>query len=164
MSAYIPYDNRIEPIRDAHRALQDTFATISDQQRQWNSHVSETLQQTLNNLIGAGLNGYTLEFDDALVNRQSIALVMPEQRTGILKVVDEKAHRYSYTGARLVFSQLTNGFIDVTMQYAGISGLTLPKPPEHLLVVSCEQLTTEAVYIFVTDFINKINEAIGAGL
>lgn len=164
MSVSIQLNELLKPVQKARDALRDTFAIITSEQKKWNSHARDNLYATLNTLISAGLRGYTVEFDETLTNRQSIALVMDDQRTGIFRPADEKPQHYSYTGARLVFSQLTNGHIDVTVQYAGIPNLTLQNPSEQLKIVRCDELTDEAICGFVAEFINKVNEAIRFGL
>jgi hypothetical protein len=165
MPIIIPFDQQIEPARKAYLQLKQTVADIDSELKQGHQTVLPNLATQLDNLVNAGLTGYKVDFDRAITGREKVSLIMPDQPSGLSRPGDLNATRYSRKGGKLVFAQLTNGAISVTVHYSYIPELTLdtaprPLPPE---VVKISELTEKRVIEIVAKFFSEIEGNIKQG-
>ena len=125
----------------------------------WNEELRETIVNELKKIIAQINLPAEIEIKEQLKNLEAIALTLGREESGIYEELSNNVKRrfIKYNGM-LVFQQLFNGKIMISIMYPFIEGLAKPKPPKTVEIIRPEEFKTAFLERYMDIFLKEITE------
>ena len=123
---------------------------------EWHDTTRKMLEEQLEAIIEeTGLKA-TIEHKDDLDNLQAVALSLGQAASGISEQVGEAERHLIKSKGMLVYQQLFNGKLMVSVMYPFIEGLGQPKPPKMIEILRPEELKEAYILRHTEEFLKEI--------
>lgn len=125
----------------------------------WNEELRDTIVSELKKIIEQINLPAEIEIKDQLKNLEAIALTLGREESGIYEELSNNVKRrfIKYNGM-LVFQQLFNGKIMMSVMYPFIEGLAKPKPPKTLEIIRPEEFKPAYLERYMDIFLKEVTE------
>ncbi len=136
-----------------HKLLENT-----EQYRQvWHQSLKQMITGQLETIIKeTGLKA-KVETREELQHLEAIGLSLGHVESGISEKVGEAKRVLIKSNGMLVYQQLFNGKIMVTIMYPMIEGIGKPRPPKNFEILRPEELKPPFILRHVEEFLKEIN-------
>ena len=135
-----------------HGILQNT----KNYREAWNKEIKTMIQEQLQAIMEeTGLEA-SVETKDDLQNLEAIGLDLGQDISGITEQVGAAERNFIKSKGTLIYQQLFNGKIMITISYPFIEGLGQPKQPKMIEILRPEELEPPFILRHVEEFLKEI--------
>ena len=147
---------QLQNIQRKARQYLDILSNTEQYRKDWHGSSKEMILVNLEQILKETDLPAEIEQQDNLANLESIALSFGQTNSGIAEDLGKtKRHLIKSNGA-LVYQQLFNGKIMISIFYPFIEGLAQPKQPKMLEILRPEELKVAFILRHVEAFLKEI--------
>ncbi len=122
----------------------------------WKDSLRAMIEEQLKTIIAeTGLKA-TVELKENLNNLEAVVLDLGTHQSGISEKVGETHRTFLKSYGMLIYQQLFNGKIMISIAHPVIEGLAKPKPPKQIEIVRPEELTQPFIIRHTEEFLKEI--------
>ena len=150
-------DTELQNLKRKVDRYQEILANTQAYRQVWVDELSQKILDRLNYIMGQVELDATVEVVAALENLEAIELSLGTVRSGMSHRVNDAIRRdlIKHNGA-LVYQQLFNGKVMVTIQYPHIEGYGDPRPPKTIAIYRPEELKDPYFIRHVEELLQEI--------
>ncbi len=128
----------------------------ADYRQTWEKELKQMLMGQLTRIAeDTGLSA-SIDSKTEWHNMEAIALNLGQQNSGIYEKVGDTQRHLIKSNGMLVYQQLFNGKIMVSILYPFIEGLAKPRPPKQVEILRPEELKPVFILRHVEEFLKEI--------
>lgn len=146
-------------LKNVHAKTKQYLTILSNTEqyrKEWHGSIKEMILSNLEKILEETKLPAEIEEQDNLVNLEAIALSFGQTNSGIAEDLGKtKRHLIKSNGA-LVYQQLFNGKIMISIFYPFIEGLAQPKQPKMLEILRPEELKPPFIIRHVEALLKEI--------
>ena len=148
------FSNIRNKVLQFHKILENT-----DQYRQdWTNHLRQMIIDHLQMVIDQTQLRAKIVIKDELYQMEAIALSLGHSESGISEKVGDAKRHLIKNGGMLVYQQLFNGKVMITIMYPYIDGIGQPKSPKLIEIMRPYELKPPFILRHVEDFLREVIE------
>ena len=147
------YANLLAKVQQYNQILQNTL----EYRNIWQKELKKELIDELKKIKAkTGLKA-TIDVQNDLQNLEAIVFSLGRTQSSIAqKISDHESQPIVKSNGSLIYQQLFNGKIMITIYYPFLEGLTKPKPPKMLEILRPEELTVPFISRHLEEFLKEI--------
>lgn len=138
--------------------LKESLTGIDSRRTAWNNGVRDFIENILKVIVNKYDLNWSVGINEQVKNMESVSIYFHQGYSGHIIDTGDKKKALIKKGAALVFSQVYNGEIFVTMYFPHIDDVTTTTYPETIGRESPVSITEEYIYKMVNIFLSKLNE------
>ena len=147
------YANLLAKVGQYNQILKNT----QEYREVWQNELKDEICKELKNIKDTVGIEADIDVRSDLVNLEAIVFSLGRSKSAIAqKINDEESHPVVKFNGTLVYQQLFNGKLMVTIHYPFLEGLTKPKPPRMVEILRPEELTIPFISRHMEEFLKEI--------
>lgn len=139
-------------VNQYHKILENTL----QYRKEWHNRLKEMIINQLNSIVDATGLKAKVEEKTELLHLEAVGLSLGHVESGISEKVGDTKRELIKSNGTLVYQQLFNGKVMVTIAYPFIEGLGQPKQPKNLEILRPAELKEAFIIRHVEEFLKEV--------
>ncbi len=139
-------------VNQYHQILENT----EQYRRDWHDSLKNAITSQLEYIVvETGLKA-KVEAKNDLLHMEAIVLSLGHVESGISEMIGDAKRELIKSNGMLIYQQLFNGKVMITVVYPFIEGLGQPRPPKNLEIMRPDELKNPFIVRHVEEFLKEI--------
>ncbi|MDH3648060.1 MAG: hypothetical protein OEQ53_00160 [Saprospiraceae bacterium] len=143
-------------IKSKVKRYQSMIKNTADYRQSWIDSLRKMIMDQLAEIVEDTGMSASVDAKSEWNNLEAIALNLGQQNSGISEEVGDAQRHLIKSNGMLIYQQLFNGKVMVSIMYPFIEGLAKPKPPKQIEILRPEELKLPFILRHVEEFLKEI--------